>query len=57
VLAAAQGLADDGATPTAGSGRGRVSAFVPGPTAHGVRVECTEFHRVEDVDAVPGWLA
>jgi methylmalonyl-CoA/ethylmalonyl-CoA epimerase len=57
VLAAARGLAANGATPTAGSGRGRVSAFVPGPTVHGVRVECTEFHRDQDVDGIPGWLA
>ena len=56
VLAAAQELAADGAEPRAGSGRGRVSAFVPGPAEHGVRVECTEFHRDEDVDATPGWL-
>lgn len=28
----------------AGKGRGRVSAFVPGPNRHGVRFECTEYH-------------
>ncbi len=28
----------------AGQGRGRLSAFVPGPARHGVRFECTEFH-------------
>jgi len=55
-LGAARELAVDGATPTAGSGRGRVSAFVPGPIEHGVRVECTEFRREEDVDATAGWL-
>lgn len=47
----------DGPPVTRGSGRGRVSAFVPGPAAHGVRVECTEFRRDEDVDRTPGWLA
>lgn len=40
-----------------GSGRGRVSAFVPGAAAHGVRIECTEFDRAEDVERTPGWLA
>jgi methylmalonyl-CoA/ethylmalonyl-CoA epimerase len=56
VLAAARELAVDGAAPIEGSGRGRVSAFVPGPAVHGVRVECTEFNRQEDVEATPGWL-
>ena len=55
-VAAAQELALDGTTPRAGGGRGRVSAFVPGPTAHGVLVECTEFRREEDVERTPGWL-
>ena len=40
-----------------GMGRGRVSAFVPGPAVHGVRIECTEFDRQLDVDETPGWLA
>ncbi len=57
VLEAAEELAVDGAAATPGTGRGRVSAFVPGPPAHGVRIECTEFRRDEDVDATPGWLA
>jgi methylmalonyl-CoA/ethylmalonyl-CoA epimerase len=39
-----------------GSGRGRTSAFVPGGPVHGVRFECTEFRREEDVDQVAGWL-
>ena len=56
VLAAARELAGDGTAPTAGSGRGRVSAFVPGPAMHGVRVECTEFRKEEDIEATPGWL-
>ncbi len=57
VLGAAAELAPEGApAPAAGSGRGRVSAFVPGRPVHGVRVECTEFRRDEDVDGTPGWL-
>lgn len=39
-----------------GSGRGRVSAFVPGEPLHGVRLECTEFRHTEDVDEIAGWL-
>jgi methylmalonyl-CoA/ethylmalonyl-CoA epimerase len=38
-----------------GSGRGRVSAFLP-LVDHGVRLECTEFRRDEDVDGTPGYL-
>jgi methylmalonyl-CoA/ethylmalonyl-CoA epimerase len=56
VLGAAALLSLDGAAAVAGSGRGRVSAFVPGPVRHGVRLECTEFRREEDVDGTPGWL-
>jgi methylmalonyl-CoA/ethylmalonyl-CoA epimerase len=42
-LAAAAELAPDGApAPVAGSGRGRLSSFVPGDPPHGVRLECTE---------------
>jgi methylmalonyl-CoA/ethylmalonyl-CoA epimerase len=46
VVEAARSLAE-GSTdaPKLGSGRGRVSAFVPGASRHGVRIECTEFHR------------
>jgi methylmalonyl-CoA/ethylmalonyl-CoA epimerase len=44
--ATAIGSAGD-ATP--GQGRGRVSAFVPGPAVHGVRIECTRFDPQEDV--------
>ncbi len=58
VLAAAADLAESGvADVRLGSGRGRVSAFVPGPAVHGVRIECTEFDRSEDVERTPGWLA
>lgn len=46
-----------GPAPVRGSGRGRVSSFVPGGPVHGVRIECTEFRHGEDVDAEPGWLA
>jgi len=57
VSAAAAVLAASGAPPvTLGSGRGRVSAFVPGEMEHGVVIECTEFRRAEDVDAVRGWI-
>ena len=53
VPAAVEEIADR--QPSAlGSGRGRVSAFVPG-AEHGVRVECTEFRR-EDADG-PGYLS
>jgi methylmalonyl-CoA/ethylmalonyl-CoA epimerase len=46
---AASSLADGSAEkPRLGSGRGRVSAFVPGPFRHGVRVECTEFRAEDD---------
>lgn len=38
-----------------GSGRGRVSAFVPGPAARGVRLECTQFSYQEDVDSIARW--
>lgn len=44
----------DAPPPTRGSGRGRVSAFVPGAPAHGVRIECTEFRPDEDVAGTPG---
>lgn len=58
VPAAVRDLADDDAPePTLGSGRGRISAFVPGPVRHGVRIECTEFSFKEDVDGMPGWLS
>jgi methylmalonyl-CoA/ethylmalonyl-CoA epimerase len=40
-----------------GSGRGRLSAFLPKENAHGVLVECTEFLPAEDVSRTPGYLA
>ena len=42
--------------PQPGSGRGRVSAFVPGGAVFGVRIEFTEFRYEEDVEASEGWL-
>jgi methylmalonyl-CoA/ethylmalonyl-CoA epimerase len=42
VAAAAAAAADGAPAPVRGSGRGRVSSFVPGPPPHGVRVEYTE---------------
>jgi methylmalonyl-CoA/ethylmalonyl-CoA epimerase len=56
-LAAATRLSSDGGHPAPGTGRGRVSAFVPGDASHGVVVECTEFSLTEDVGALSGWLA
>jgi methylmalonyl-CoA/ethylmalonyl-CoA epimerase len=56
VQTAAIALSDDGAPISLGSGRGRVSAFVTTDESHGVRLECTQFVRANDVDAVAGWL-
>ena len=56
VPAAASALSDPGADVMLGSGRGRVSAFVSAAASNGVRLECTEFVRSADVDAMPGWL-
>jgi methylmalonyl-CoA/ethylmalonyl-CoA epimerase len=55
VEAAAGQLADSGKV-SLGGGRGRLSAFVPGPRHHGVSVECTEFNLEEDVHGNRGWL-
>ena len=55
VMATAAALSNS-AEPTPGSGRGRTSAFVETSESHGVRIECTQFVRKEDVDRVPGWL-
>jgi methylmalonyl-CoA/ethylmalonyl-CoA epimerase len=49
-IAAAAEFAQDGSPPPVrGTGRGRISSFVPGELFHGVRVECTEFRREEDL--------
>lgn len=55
-LAAAASLGREELDVIRGTGRGRVSAFIPGLLPHGVRVECTEFHRRTDVDETPGWI-
>jgi methylmalonyl-CoA/ethylmalonyl-CoA epimerase len=55
VPAAVRELSDPGADIVLGSGRGRVSAFVTARD-NGVRIECTEFRRDEDVDGSAGWL-
>jgi len=49
-------LSDPGAEISMGKGRGRVSSFVSAAGSHGVRIECTEFVRAQDVDATPGYL-
>jgi methylmalonyl-CoA/ethylmalonyl-CoA epimerase len=56
VAAAVEALSDDGAPVTMGAGRGRVSSFVTNGGSRGVRIECTRFDRVSDVDETPGWL-
>lgn len=42
--------------PQLGSGRGRPAGFPAGDPPHGVRIECTVFDRVADVDETPGML-
>jgi methylmalonyl-CoA/ethylmalonyl-CoA epimerase len=54
-VAAAAAALGDGSAVRMGSGRGRPSAFVPG-SPDGVRLECTQFERGEDVDGRAGWL-
>jgi methylmalonyl-CoA/ethylmalonyl-CoA epimerase len=49
-------LSDPGAEISIGTGRGRVSSFVSAAGSHGVRIECTEFIRSQDVDETPGYL-
>jgi methylmalonyl-CoA/ethylmalonyl-CoA epimerase len=55
VAATARALSN-GTVPTLGSGRGRASAFVDTNASHGVRIECTQFLRNEDVELAAGWL-
>jgi methylmalonyl-CoA/ethylmalonyl-CoA epimerase len=55
VAEAAAALADPPQAAALGNGRGRASAFVPGPAPHGVRLECTEFRRDIDLGG-EGWL-
>jgi len=49
-------LSDPGAEISLGTGRGRPSSFVSAAASHGVRIECTEFVRAQDVDETPGYL-
>jgi methylmalonyl-CoA/ethylmalonyl-CoA epimerase len=49
-------LSDPGAEISIGTGRGRVSSFVSAADSHGVRIECTEFVRTQDVDETSGYL-
>jgi methylmalonyl-CoA/ethylmalonyl-CoA epimerase len=56
VAAAVAELSDPGSDVVLGSGRGRLSSFVTA-NDHGVRIECTEFRREEDVDRAAGWLS
>jgi methylmalonyl-CoA/ethylmalonyl-CoA epimerase len=49
-------MSDPGSPVVLGNGRGRVAGFVSTERSHGVRIECTEFDRAEDVAATPGWL-
>lgn len=56
VAEAATAISDPGSTIALGNGRGRASSFVAVSDSNGVRIECTEFDRAEDVYASPGWL-
>jgi methylmalonyl-CoA/ethylmalonyl-CoA epimerase len=57
VRSAVAELSDPGTEVVLGSGRGRPSSFVSANgKGAGVRIECTEFRREEDVDAAKGWL-
>lgn len=56
VAEAVTAISDPGSTIALGNGRGRASSFVTASDSNGVRIECTEFDRAEDVDAWPGWL-
>jgi methylmalonyl-CoA/ethylmalonyl-CoA epimerase len=56
VPAAVAELSDPGSEVVLGSGRGRLSSFLTA-NRNGVRIECTEFRREEDVDRAAGWLA
>jgi methylmalonyl-CoA/ethylmalonyl-CoA epimerase len=53
---AARELGGDDGRVMLGSGRGRASAFVPGPARFGTAIECTEFDLREDVHGSKGWL-
>jgi methylmalonyl-CoA/ethylmalonyl-CoA epimerase len=55
-VSSAAAALSNGVPPVLGSGRGRPSAFVTTSDSHGVRIECTQFMREEDVDRAAGWL-
>lgn len=57
VVKALAQLSDAGSSVALGTGRDRPSGFVAAAGSHGVRIECTEFVRAEDVEATPGWLS
>jgi methylmalonyl-CoA/ethylmalonyl-CoA epimerase len=56
VRAAVLELSEPGSEVVLGSGRSRLSSFISG-NGNGVRIECTEFRREEDVERSAGWLA
>lgn len=56
VEAAVVAISDSDSTIALGNGRGRVSSFVTAAGSHGVRIECTEFDPVADVDTLSGHL-
>ena len=56
IPASVAAMSDDGGEFVVGSGRGRLSAFVPAADSHGVQLECTEFEYDDDVVASRGWL-
>jgi methylmalonyl-CoA/ethylmalonyl-CoA epimerase len=56
VAEAVAATSDPGSPVVLGEGRGRVSSFLNVAASSGVRIECTEFDKSEDVDAAPGWL-
>jgi methylmalonyl-CoA/ethylmalonyl-CoA epimerase len=55
VAEAVAAIGDPGSPVVLGEGRGRVSGFLTA-AGTGVRIECTEFDKTQDVDAAPGWL-
>ena len=57
VAAAISDLSEDPQSVAFGTGRGRISAFLKPAQSHGVRIECTEFRPVDDVELTPGWIS
>ena len=56
VAASVAAISDPASPVVLGEGRGRVSGFLTLAATSGVRIECTEFEKTQDVDAAPGWL-